>query len=336
LEYLELKDFLDLKVRQYNRPDFITNDPVCIPHQFSKKQDIEIAAFFAAILAWGQRKTIINKCRELFNRMDNQPYDFILNHQEADLKRLLGFKHRTFNDTDLLYFVEFFKQHYLSSDTLETAFMPIVSQKKLTVDSVNESLNDETQSESGVESRSEDFEIDLKIKRPSSKSRKDDLIIESKIKKATVESGNEKPIVASKNDISIIGSKIEEPIELTLNYFRSYFFSLPDFPGRTIKHVSSPKQKSTCKRLNMFLRWMVRKDNCGVDFGLWNQLKPSELICPCDVHVDRVARILNMITRKQTDWTTAVELTIALRTFDPIDPVKYDFALFGLGVEEKF
>ncbi len=125
-------------------------------------------------------------------------------------------------------------------------------------------------------------------------------------------------------------------IEKSLNYFRAYFFSLPDFPSRTIKHVSSPLQKSTCKRLNMFLRWMVRKDQCGVDFGIWNTIKPAALVCPCDVHVDRVARKLDLISRKQTDWQTALELTTALRKFDADDPVKYDFALFGLGVEEKF
>ncbi|RYE53722.1 MAG: DUF2400 domain-containing protein, partial [Sphingobacteriales bacterium] len=125
-------------------------------------------------------------------------------------------------------------------------------------------------------------------------------------------------------------------IERSLNHFRSYFFSLSDFPLRTIKHVSSPMQKSTCKRLNMFLRWMVRKDDRGVDFGVWNNLKPSQLICPCDVHVDRVARKLGMIQRKQTDWLTAVELSSQLSLFDATDPVKYDFALFGLGIEEKF
>jgi uncharacterized protein (TIGR02757 family) len=127
-----------------------------------------------------------------------------------------------------------------------------------------------------------------------------------------------------------------EPIEKYLNHFREYFFSLPDYPHRTKKHVSSPSQKSTCKRLNMFLRWMVRKDDCGVDFGIWNHIKSSELIMPCDLHVDRVARKLNLITRKQTDWQTAVELTQRLREFDPVDPVKYDFALFALGIEEKF
>jgi uncharacterized protein (TIGR02757 family) len=259
LEFLALKDFLDVKVEQYNTPNFIANDPICIPHRFSKKQDIEIAAFFAAILAWGQRKTIINKCTDLFNRMDNDPYNFMLGHSDDDLRGLLGFKHRTFNDTDLLYFVAFFKYHYTTSDSLETGFLP------------------------------DDF-----------------------------------------------NSHTNFTAEHALNHFRTYFFSLPDSPRRTVKHISSPLQKSTCKRLNMFLRWMVRSDNKGVDFGVWNSILPSDLICPCDVHVDRVARRLNMISRKQTDWRTALELTEELRKFDPSDPVKYDFALFGLGVEEKF
>ncbi|MHA4895462.1 TIGR02757 family protein [Pedobacter sp. PWIIR3] len=255
MEFLELKDFLDTKVEQYNQPNFINNDPICIPHAYSKPQDIEIAAFFAAILAWGQRKTIINKCNELFQRMDNDPHNFMLGHEDNDLKRLLGFKHRTFNDTDLLYFVAFFKYHYQQYSSLEYAFLPT-------------------------------------------------------------------------NGATDITS--------SLNHFRSYFFSLPDSPGRTVKHVSSPLQKSTCKRLNMFLRWMVRKDNKGVDFGLWSNLKSKDLICPCDVHVDRVARRLGLIERKQTDWQTAIELTKELSKFDAADPVKYDFALFGLGVEEKF
>lgn len=253
-----LKAFLDLKVEQYNRPDFIANDPVSIPHLFTKKQDIEIMGFWAATLAWGQRITIINKCKELITLMDGAPYDFIINHQEPDLKKLLHFKHRTFNDIDTLYFIAFFRYHYERNESLESAFM------------------------------------------------------------------SPGPL------------KGEPKVELALNYFRSYFFSLPDYPHRTKKHVSSPSQKSTCKRLNMFLRWMVRKDDHGVDFGIWNQLKPADLIMPCDLHVDRVARKLKLITRKQTDWKTAVELTERLKEFDPIDPVKYDFALFGLGIEEKF
>ena len=262
-----IKAFLDSKVIQYNQPDFIKNDPVSIPHLFTKKQDIEIMGFWAATLAWGQRVTIINKCKELIDLMDGAPYDFIINHQDTDLKKLLHFKHRTFNDIDTLYFIAFFRYHYENHRSLENAFIP------------------------------------------------------------------GKTVILSDSEESV---NLQSPVESALNHFRSYFFSLPDFPHRTKKHVSSPSQKSTCKRLNMFLRWMVRKDDCGVDFGIWNQLKPADLIMPCDLHVDRVARKLNLITRKQTDWQTAVELTQRLREFDPIDPVKYDFALFGLGIEEKF
>ncbi|SFG79815.1 TIGR02757 family protein [Pedobacter insulae] len=282
MDFSELKDFLDFKVDQYNQPDFIVNDPICIPHQYTGKQNIEIAAFFAAILAWGQRKTIINKCNELLARMDNDPHQFMLNHSDTDLKNLLGFKHRTFNDTDLLYFVAFFKQHYLHSTSLETAFLP--------------------QQEFNPAYLSGELESEVKLS----------------------------------SSACMLGELEYFTAEKALNHFRAYFFSLEDFPRRTIKHISSPKQKSTCKRLNMFLRWMVRKDNCGVDFGLWNAIPTSALVCPCDVHVDRVSRRLGLITRKQTDWLTAVELTEKLKEFDADDPVKYDFALFGLGVEEKF
>jgi len=281
MQVLELKNFLDHKVEQYNRPDFIANDPVCIPHLFEKKQDIEIAGFFAAVLAWGQRKTIINKCRELLNRMDNAPYDFVLNHSDEELKRLLNFKHRTFNDTDLLYFISFFKMHYSNFDSLEQAFIP-----------------------------------------------KQDVFLDAYLEVSATTGG-----VINSSEVCLSG-KLQVSIEQCLNYFRQYFFSLDDFPHRTKKHISSPKQKSTCKRLNMFLRWMVRADDKGVDFGIWNTLKPKDLVCPCDVHVDRVGRLLGLINRKQTDWLTAVELTAHLKEFDPFDPVKYDFALFGLGVEK--
>jgi uncharacterized protein (TIGR02757 family) len=254
-----LKGFMDARVARYNRPEFIKDDPVQIPHRFTRKQDIEIMGFIAAILAWGQRKTIINKCGELIARMDGAPFEFIMGHQEPDLAQLVGFCHRTFNDTDLLYLVHFFRRHYSGSDTLEDAFFP------------NGPAGD-----------------------------------------------------------------TGEPVETALNHFRNYFSSLPDFPRRTLKHVSSPAQKSTCKRLNMFLRWMVRNDGRGVDFGIWKKLQISRLICPCDLHVERVARKLGLITRKQIDWQAALELTAHLRDLDPEDPVKYDFALFGLGVEEKF
>lgn len=252
----ELKDFLNLKVEEYNRPEFIENDPIVIPHSFTKKQDIEIAGFWAAILAWGQRITIINKCKELFQYMDNAPHDFILHHEESDLKVFENFKHRTFNGTDTLYFISFFKHYYQQYNTLESAFL------------------------NGMNTRGDNIEKGL------------------------------------------VG-------------FRDQFFELPFAPERTKKHIASPARKSACKRINMFLRWMVRKDNKGVDFGIWEKVKPSQLVCPCDLHVDRVARKLGLVTRKQTDWQTAIELTSKLKLMDSDDPVKYDFALFGLGIEEK-
>jgi uncharacterized protein (TIGR02757 family) len=255
MKKFELFEFLETKVEQYNRPDFIVNDPVSIPHLFKKKQDIEISGLFAAVLAWGQRVTIIRKCRELMEMMDNAPYDFIINHKESDLTRLAEFKHRTFNATDTLYFIHFLQWFYQKNESLEDAF--------------------------------------------------------------------------------VVDSSADN-IEEGLNRFQNIFFSLENSPHRTRKHIPSPDKKSTCKRLSMYLRWMVRTDNCGVDFGLWKKIKPSQLICPCDLHVDRVARSLRLIRRKQTDWLTAVELTKNLRHFDATDPVKYDFALFGLGIEEGF
>lgn len=252
-----LKEFLDAKVEEYNQPGFITNDPISIPHSYSKPQDIEITGFWASILAWGQRVTIINKCKELFALMDNAPHDFVLHHSDNDLAALLKFKHRTFNDVDTLYFIEFFKQYYSRHNSLEDAFL------------------------AGL-----------------------------------------RPFDAN--------------IENSLTRFHEDFFSLPDSPHRTRKHIATPARKSACKRINMFLRWMVRDDEKGVDFGLWKRIMPSQLVCPCDLHVERVARRFHLITRKQTDWQMALELTENLKEFDPKDPVKYDFALFGLGIEEKF
>lgn len=247
-------DLLESKVAEYNRPDFITDDPISIPWAFRKKQDIEIAGFFAAVLAWGQRGTIIRKCRELMAMMDNDPHRFILGHSEQDLKPFLDFKHRTFNTTDTLYFISFMKWFYQRHSSLEHAF-PL---------------------------------------EPES-----------------------------------------ETIESALVSFQRIFFSLDHAPLRTRKHIPSPERKSTCKRLAMYLRWMVRSDQQGVDFGLWKRISPSQLVCPCDLHVDRIGRRLKLIRRKQTDWLTALELTTNLRAFDPVDPVKYDFALFGMGVSEK-
>jgi len=254
----KLKDFLDAKVEEYNREGFIEGDPLCIPHRFSLLQDIEISAFFAAIFAWGHRTIIIKKASSLMELMDMAPYQFVTQHQPSDLKRLLEFKHRTFNSTDLLYFIEFFEQYYSSHESLETAFL-----------------------------------------------------------KGYSEGG-------------------EHSMEGALNGFFHTFFSLEYVPARTQKHIASPEKNSTCKRINMFLRWMVRRDNKGVDFGLWKNISPSDLICPIDLHVARVARRFGLLQRPVTDWRAALELTSALRNYDPADPVKYDFALFGLGVVENF
>ena len=260
-----LIDLLNEKVALYNQPDFIKDDPISIPHLFSTKQDIEIAGFFAAILAWGNRTSIINSCKRLFGYMNNQPYQYILNFNDGDASKiqpLLGFVHRTFNATDLLYLLHFMHYHYAiaGNASLETAFT-----KDYHADDVN--------------------------------------------------------------------------IENALNGFRAYVFSPSiheSIPQRTQKHIASPNKKSACKRLNMYLRWMVRKDNNGVDFGLWHALKPHQLICPLDVHVARVAKQLHLLERTQTDWQAAVELTEFLKELDAYDPVKYDFALFGLGVVEGY
>lgn len=251
-EPLEVKALLDKKFEEFNNADFIENDPISVPHLFNKKQDIEIAAFWTAILSWGQRITIIKKAVELFGMMDFSPYEFMLGHQESDLIPFTKFKHRTFNGDDTLYFIHFFKIHYQSSHSLETAF----------------------------------FNHD--------------------------------------GDYNAYDG---------ISMFTKGFFGLQSHLDRTCKHVSSPLKNSACKRINMFLRWMVRDDGKGVDFGLWKSILPSQLICPCDVHVNRVARKLGLITRPQSDWKSAVELTENLSKMDPDDPVKYDYALFGLGLE---
>jgi uncharacterized protein (TIGR02757 family) len=252
---IPVQQLLNKKVAEYNNLSFISNDPVSIPHLFTSIADIEIAGFFAAIFAWGNRTTIINKSRELVQLMGMQPHQFILHHSNKELASLRNFKHRTFCFDDLLYFIEFFKAHYQANESLETAFSQWMNPK-------------------------------------------------------------------------------DETVENALTGFRNYFFTAEHLK-RTEKHISSPVQNSACKRINMFLRWMVRNDNRGVDFGIWKKIKSAQLVCPLDVHVAKVARGLGLLQRKQDDWQSALELTATLRTFDKTDPVKYDFALFGMGVNEK-
>lgn len=251
----QIKKLLDNKMRLYNQPHFIKGDPICIPHSFTQQQDIEIAGLFAAILAWGNRTTIINNCTKLMDWMGNTPHDFILNHKDTDLKPFVHFVHRTFNATDLLYFIHFLQWHYQQHDSLEDAFVPSKTYQ-------------------------------------------------------------------------------HETVEQALIHFHNYFFSI-EHPDRTRKHISTPQRKSACKRINMYLRWMVRKDKQGVDFGIWKKIKPSQLICPLDVHVAGVAHRLQLIDNEKSNWQNAMQLTNSLRTMNPKDPAVYDYALFGLGAEER-
>ncbi|MBT8194826.1 MAG: TIGR02757 family protein [Bacteroidia bacterium] len=252
----ELKGFLDEKVLQYNTPLFIAPDPISIPHLFSKKEDIEISAFLAATIAWGQRPTILKNSKRLLELMDNAPRDFIINHKESDLDSFEGFVHRTFNGIDARYFIQSLQNIYCHHKGLEGVFS-------------NCFLNNQ-----GIMSRA-------------------------------------------------------------LHDVKQIFFE-QKHPLRTEKHVADPMKGSSAKRINMFLRWMVRKDKCGVDFGIWEKIKPAQLKCPLDVHSGNVARKLGLLMRKQNDWRAVIELTDNLITMDEADPVKYDFALFGLGINEKF
>lgn len=254
-ELSEIRDFLNEKAEKYNHPDFIETDPVQIPHLFSDKNDIEVAAFFASTIAWGQRTTIIKNMHKLIVLMDHSPYEFIINSTENDLERLNYFKHRTFNGEDCKFFVKSLKNIYKNHGSLGELFQDSYANGK-----------------------------------------------------------------------SIFNVLVR---------FREIFFEI-QYPVRTEKHVSNVLKGASAKRLNMFLRWMVRNDNNGVDFGLWNNISMADLFLPLDVHTGNVARKLGLLKRKQNDWKAVEEVTEVLRIFDPNDPVKYDFALFGLGVFEKF
>lgn len=252
----EIKALLDFTHDKYNSVEFIHTDPISVPHSFQKKEDIEIAAFLVATIAWGQRITIIKNGNKLMEWMHQQPHDFILNFSERDIKPFRSFVHRTFNGADCEYFLWALKSIYQQYDSLENAF--------------------------------------------------------------------------SKTFLSS-----EKNIRKAITDFRERFFAFSP-PGRTQKHIADPERNASAKRLNMFLRWMVRNDNRGVDFGIWQSINPSQLICPLDIHSGRVARKLGLLHRTTNDWAAAEELTERLSVFDCADPVKYDFALFGLGIFEKF
>ena len=250
----ELKEFLDEKVEQYNRPSFIECDPISIPHQFTEKQDIEIAGFLAATIAWGNRKMILRNANRVMDLLDHSPYEFIMNSSDEEFQVVRSFVHRTFNSTDLFYFFKALRNIYKNKNGLESIFRTYQ-----TADSLQPAIHE----------------------------------------------------------------------------LHKIFFELPH-EKRTEKHVCDPYNGSSAKRLNMYLRWMIRKDNKGVDFGIWKAISPSILSCPLDVHSGNVARKLGLLNRKQNDAKAVAELDKILRSLDPEDPVKYDFALFGLGAIERF
>lgn len=249
-----IQALLDQKALQYNRPDFVEDDPISIPHLFSQKEDIEIAGFLAALIAWGKRNLIIRSAKRLMEAMDYSPYLFVKTATATDLEKLDSFVHRTMNATDAKAIILSLRHVYAHHGGLEGIF-----QVKNT----------------------------------------------------------------------------ENRAFHAINQARDLLLSVADFPKRTHKHIASPLAGSSAKRINMYLRWMVRKDNCGVDFGLWESLSPADLICPLDVHTGNVGRKLGLLTRTQNDWKAAVELTENLRQYCAEDPVKYDFALFGLGVNQE-
>jgi len=250
----ELQQFLNEKVIQYNQPTFIESDPIQIPHQFSKKEDIEIAGFLTATIAWGKRQMIIKNANKMMEIMHGSPYDFVLNHQEKDIEKIQNFVHRTFNSFDFTFFIKSLKNIYQNHNGLESVFAKNIK---------------------------------------------------------------------------------EDTMKNSIHQFKKVFFEI-EHPLRTTKHVSDPVKGSAAKRINMYLRWMVRQDNTGVDFGIWKSISPAVLSCPLDVHSGNVARKLGLLTRKQNDWKALAELDSNLRKLDKKDPTKYDFALFGLGIFEGF
>ncbi len=250
----ELKSFLDEKVETYHQPAFIETDPIQVPRKYTEKEDIEIAGFLAATIAWGNRAAIIKNAEKLMLLMGNQPSYFVLSASHSEIQQLEKFVHRTFNGTDCIYFIRSLRNIYKNHGGLQSVF--------------------------------------------------------------------EK------------GYSNDESVKSALEYFYSVFFELAG--ERTRKHISNVKNGAAAKRLNMFLRWMVRSNLGGVDFGIWNKIPKEKLMLPLDVHTGNVGRKLGLLQRKSNDWKAVEEITTVLREFDSDDPVKYDFALFGLGVFEKF
>ncbi|MBV42673.1 MAG: TIGR02757 family protein [Crocinitomicaceae bacterium] len=260
----ELKSFLLEKADRYESLDFIPDDPISIAHDFSDPNDIEVAAFLTATLAWGQRVTIKNNAAKWMSRMDNAPRQFLESASSDEMEAVSkGFVHRTFQPRDALFFMHALQCLLQEFDGLEAAFLP----------------------ETFAEQRGESTRPHLEV-------------FHDRFFAAALARGFE--------------------------------------AGRTRKHVASPARGSATKRLNMFLRWMVRPSVRGVDFGIWTTIEPRQLMIPLDVHTGNVGRKLELLGRRASDWRAVEELMVGLRQVDPKDPVRMDFALFGLGAIEGF
>ncbi|MEG1885252.1 MAG: TIGR02757 family protein [Alistipes sp.] len=252
MEREELKELLELLHDKYNRPEFIEEDPISVPHRFTDRDDREIAGFFAATIAWGNRKAIVSSGHRMIQYMDHAPADFVRNASDRELAMLSSYVHRTFNGRD-------FRDFVLSIRSLYERFGGI------------------------------------------------GCFFESRY--------------LATQDMRIV-----------LSEFRREFLCTAH-NNHCEKHLSSIDKGAACKRLNMYLRWMVRRDERGVDFGEWTQIPMSALYLPLDLHSGNVARSLGLLRRPQNDWKAVAEVTAALRIFDADDPVRYDFALFSAGID---
>lgn len=250
-----LKVYLDGLVAKYETRAFIELDPISIPHGFDDPVDQEIIGLFAALLAWGQRKTVLNKLAELCERMDYQPHAFVYNFDvNRHATALAGFKHRTFQPQDAIWMMQNLSAVLKRYKSIERAF------------------------------------------------------------------------AAFDTDTTSVGSAIQG--------FSDLLFSIsPETPTRLRKHLARPSTGSACKRLCMYLRWMVRPG--PVDLGIWTSISQHKLVLPLDVHSGRQARALGILNRKQDDWRAALALTEACRALCPEDPAKYDYAFFGVGAYKE-
>lgn len=352
----ELHQLLDYLWDRYDRPEFIPDDPIAIPHQYSRREDIEISAFFAATIAWGKRSMIVSNGHRLMERMDHAPYDFVVNASEQEWSALVGFVHRTFNDSDCIDFVRALRPFYLSDYSVNPAPAHEIDQ----IHQQSSNIQSEHSEPSGKQlarpvcatetvSCADNFSQNSSSSAPQTPPQ-----TLSNATSSTEETANAlcphahidpndnfhdgfHPSVSTPLLTTGLGGFFEQEyaacgdLRKVLSRFRSRFWQTPH-AARAEKHLASIDRGASCKRLNMFLRWMVRRDDRGVDFGLWPHIPASALYIPLDLHSSRTARELGLLFRKQNDWKAVEELTAVLRKFDPADPIKYDYALFGAGI----